>query len=118
MRNLIPAILLSVAVSFAADVSGNWQLNVETSQGSGAPTVTLEQKGEQLTGTFHSQVFGDAKLTGTVKGNAIEFRFQGDAGGQTLQVAYKGTVESATSMKGTAVYEGFDDHATWTAKKQ
>lgn len=118
MPKLIPAMLVSVALAFAADVSGNWQFNVETSQGSGSPTVTLEQKGEQLTGTYHSQIFGDAKLTGTVKANAIEFSFDGDAGGQKLHVTYKGTIDSSTAMKGTAVYEGFDDRATWTATKE
>jgi len=53
-----------------------------------------------------------------VKGNAIEFSFEGDAGGQTLKVNYKGTIESPTTMKGTAVYAGFEDKATWTATKK
>ena len=42
----------------------------------------------------------------------------GDAGGQTMKVTYKGTVESATTMKGTAAYSGFDDKAPWTATKK
>jgi hypothetical protein len=49
------------------------------------------------------------KFTGSVKGNAIEFGFEGDAGGQTLKVTYKGTIEGPTTMKCTAVYAGFDD---------
>ena len=80
---------------------GRRQLTVETNQGTGSPIVTFEQKGEQLTGTFHSQIFGDAKLTGTVKGNVIEFNFVGDAGGEKIKVEYNGTIESATTMKGT-----------------
>ncbi|HTS60572.1 MAG TPA: hypothetical protein VMH28_01035 [Candidatus Acidoferrales bacterium] len=118
MYKLISALALCVPALLAADVSGSWQLNVETSQGSGMPTVELKQSGEQLTGTFHSQIFGDAKLTGTVKGNAIEFSFEGSAADQTIKVAYKGTIESPTTMKGTAVYTGFDDRATWTASKK
>jgi len=118
MHKLICALLAFLAVASAADVSGTWQLTVETSQGSGTPTLILKQDGEKLTGTFTSQIFGEAKITGTVKANVIEFAFSGDAGGQTLQVNYKGTVESATAMKGTAVYAGFDDKATWTATKK
>jgi hypothetical protein len=118
MNRLICAFLLCLSFGFAADVSGTWQVAVETSQGSGAPTVVLQQQGEKLTGTFTSQIFGEAKLTGTVKGNAIEFAFEADAGGQTLKVSYKGTIESPTAMKGTAVYAGFDDNATWTATKK
>ena len=118
MHKLGCAFFLSVALALAADVSGTWQLTVETNQGMGSPTVAFEQKGEQLTGTFHSQVFGEAKLTGTVKGNVIEFSFIGEAGDEKLKVDYKGTIEGATAMKGTAIYHGFDDKATWTATKK
>src|SRR6266702_50506 len=112
MYKLICATLLCLSVASAADIGGTWQLTVETSQGTGNPILILKQDGEKLTGTFNSQIFGEAKITGTVKGNAIEFGFEGDAGGQTLKVNYKGTIESPTTMKGTAVYAGFDDKAT------
>jgi hypothetical protein len=118
MYKLICVLLLCLSVAAAADVSGTWQVTVETSQGTGTPTVILKQDGEKLTGTFNSQILGEVKLTGTVKGTAIEFGFEGDAGGQTLKVNYKGTIESPTTMKGTAVYAGFDDKATWTATKK
>ena len=118
MLRLICTLMLCMTLAFAADVSGTWQLTVETSQGSGTPTVVLQQQGEKLTGTFNSQIFGEAKLTGSVKGNAIEFGFEGEAGGQTIKVSYKGTIESPTAMKGTAVYAGFDDKATWSAVKK
>ena len=118
MNRLIGAFLLCVSFALGADVSGTWQVTVETSQGTGTPTLDLQQKGEALTGTFHSQILGDAKISGSVKGNAIEFSFEGDAGGQTLKVQYKGTVEGPAAMKGTAVYAGFDENAKWTAVKK
>ncbi len=118
MRKLICVLMLCMSFAFAADVTGTWQITVETSQGSGTPTVVLKQQGEQLTGTFTSQIFGEAKIAGTVKGSAIEFGFEGDVAGQKIKITYKGTVESATAMKGTAVYEGFDDKATWSATKK
>ena len=110
--------MFSVLTAFAADVSGTWQLIVETNQGTGSPTVVLRQQGEELTGTYSSHALGESNLTGTVKGNAIEFAFSGDAGGQTIKVSYKGTIDSPTSMKGTAVYAGFEDKATWSAVKK
>ena len=118
MLKLICALMLWVPIAVAADVSGTWQLTVETSQGTGSPTVVLQQQGEELTGTFHSQLLGDAKVSGSVKGNVIEFGFEGDAGGQKIKVSYKGTIESVTAMKGTAVYAGFDEKATWSAVKK
>ncbi|MCX6631801.1 MAG: hypothetical protein NTW28_29685 [Candidatus Solibacter sp.] len=118
MLKLICTLMLCMPFAVAADVSGTWHVTVETSQGSGSPTVVFQQQGEKLTGTFNSQLFGDVKITGTVKGNAIEFGFEGDAGGQTIKVGYKGTIDSPTTMKGTAVYAGFDDKATWSATKK
>ena len=73
MYRLICALMLCLAVAAAADISGTWQLAVETSQGSGTPTMELKQAGEKLTGTFNSQIMGQAKITGTVKGDAVEF---------------------------------------------
>ena len=118
MQKLICAQILCISFALAADVSGTWQLTVETNQGSGSPTVVFQQQGEQLTGTFNSQLFGEAKITGSVKGNAIEFGFEGEAGGQKIKVSYKGTVESPTAMKGTAASAGFDEKATWSAIKK
>lgn len=118
MLKLICAFAICATLAMAADVSGTWQFSVDTSQGSGTPTVSLQQKGEELTGTFNSQVFGEAKLIGTVKGNEIQFSFEGDAGGQKVNVKYRGTIESATTMRGTAVYAGLDDNAKWSATKK
>ena len=115
---LMLCMLPAATGAVAADVTGNWQLTVETSQGTGTPTVVLQQQGEKLSGTFNSQILGEVKLTGTVKGNAIEFAFEGDAGGQTMKVAYKGTIDSPTSMQGTAVYTGFEDNVKWSAVKK
>ncbi|MCU1236726.1 MAG: hypothetical protein JWP63_4693 [Candidatus Solibacter sp.] len=117
MKRII-VLALFVSAACAADVAGTWQLAVTTSQGSGTPTMVLQQEGERITGTFNSQIFGQVKISGTVKGNAIEFGFEGSAADQTMKVSYKGTVESPTSMKGTAVYAGVDDNATWTATKK
>jgi hypothetical protein len=118
MLKLICTLLLCVPLAIAADVSGSWQFTVETIQGTGSPIVDFQQKGEQLTGIFHSQLFGDTKLTGSVKGQTIEFGFDGEAGGQTIKVSYKGTIESPAAMKGTAVYAGYDEKSTWSAKKK
>src|SRR5438445_12368287 len=109
--------IIGMTSAFAADISGAWQFSVQTNQGSGSPTVVFQQQGEKLTGTFHSLLFGDAPITGSVKDNAIEFAFEGSTLGQKIKVTYKGTIESPTVMKGTAVYAGVDDKATWAAKK-
>jgi len=94
-----------------ADISGKWTFNVVLDAGSGSPTFEFQQKGEELTGTYHGQ-FGEAKVTGTVKGDKVEFSFGSDAG----TAKYSGTIQSPTSMKGTVDYGGVGA-GTFTATK-
>lgn len=52
------AALLAIAaftvaqIAAAADVTGTWIMNVETSAGSGSPTFVLVQKDDALSGTY------------------------------------------------------------------
>jgi len=98
------------------DVTGTWSFEVQTDAGGGSPTMTFKQEGEKLTGHY-TGTFGEADLTGTVKGNAINFSFTADFSGMPITSTYKGTVESATSMKGTLDIAGVGS-GTFTAKKK
>jgi hypothetical protein len=96
-RNILLAPLLAVfgvLVSTAAfaDVSGTWLMSVETQAGSGSPTFTLTQKGDQVTGTYKGQL-GEAPVTGSVKGNVITLTYKINAQGQDLEVVYTGTLD-------------------------
>jgi hypothetical protein len=97
------------------DVSGTWAFQVEFSGGSGTPTMTFKQDGEKLTGHYSGQL-GEAPLTGTIKGNAIEFAIDVDVQGTAAHLVYTGTVEKDT-MKGTVKLGELGD-ATFTAKKK
>jgi hypothetical protein len=97
------------------DVTGAWIFQVETSAGSGSPAFTFKQEGENLTGQYKG-LFGEAPLTGTVKGNAISFSFKVNAQGFEGTVTYTGTVEK-DSMKGTASL-GDLGSGSFTAKRQ
>jgi hypothetical protein len=103
------------AAQAKVDVTGKWAFNVETSAGAGAPTFTFKQDGEKLTGHY-TGTFGEADLTGTVKGSDITFSFTVDAQGNSLKETYTGTVDKDT-MKGKLVIEGLGE-GTFTAKKQ
>lgn len=103
------------AAQAKVDVTGNWAFNVETSAGAGAPTFTFKQDGEKLTGHYQG-TFGEAEVTGTIKGADITFSFAADAQGTAVKSTYTGTVDKDT-MKGKLVIEGFGE-GTFTAKKQ
>jgi len=98
------------------NISGVWNFAVETSQGSGSPTFTFKQDGENLTGTYKGQ-FGEAPLTGTVKGADVKFTVKVDAQGQALTITYAGKIDGKDSMKGTASF-GEMGEGTWTGKRK
>jgi hypothetical protein len=110
MKTLV-AFLLSATLALAADISGKWSFNVVLDAGSGSPSFEFKQDGETLTGMYKGQ-FGEAKLTGTVKGDKVEFSFSSDAG----TAKYSGTLEGAAKMKGTVDY-GEACKGTFTAVK-
>jgi len=111
--------LLLCLVSLAAwghDVTGKWEFNVQTDAGGGTPGFVFKQAGEKLTGTYNG-LFGTTELTGTVKGDAIEFSFEASLGDQKGKVVYKGKIEGPTKMKGDVEMAGLGS-GTWTGTKK
>jgi len=79
-----------------ANVKGNWNMNVETSVGSGSPEFDLNHVNQTtLAGTYKGQL-GEEKVKGTIKGNKIHLEF--DINGNLIE--YDGTVDG-DSMKGS-----------------
>ncbi len=108
---LCATVILVNAAQDKFDISGSWAFTVETSAGSGAPSMTFKQEGETLTGKYSGQL-GEADLKGTVKGNKVEFSFEAGGG----MVVYTGTIEK-DSMSGK-VSLGDQASGTWTAKRK
>jgi hypothetical protein len=121
IRNILLAPVLAVfgfLVSTAAfaDVSGTWLMTVETQAGSGNPTFTLVQKGEDVTGTYKGQL-GEAPVTGTVKGKMITLSYKINAQGQDLEIVYSGTLDGDKITDGKVKLGAFGE-GTFTGKKQ
>ena len=68
-------------------------------------------------GSLFAADIGQAELTGTVKGDAIEFSFDVSPQGDKMKVFYKGTIKSGTSMAGSLVVPSLGE-GTWTATKR
>ncbi len=90
---------------FGADITGTWEFQVDSDMGSGTPTFTFKQADTQLTGTYHGQL-GEARLTGKVDGNKVEFSFEVAPAGDKIAVKYTGTLDGATKIKGTVDFAG------------
>jgi len=103
---------VALAVDEKVDLTGTWEVTIEIGGQTGMPVFTLKQEGEKLSGKYKGQ-FGEAEVTGKVKGKELEFSFEPQEGSK---IVYKGTVDGDT-MKGTADYAG-QASGDWTAKRK
>ena len=71
----------AAAAAKVTDVTGTWELNVESPMGSRASDAVFTQTGEALGGKMVSPR-GEVPLTGTIKGDAITFGINVNVQGQ------------------------------------
>lgn len=112
---LVVAALPLSAIADDAKVAGTWNLTLETPQGSGTPTLVLEQDGQKLKGTYTGRM-GEMPVTGTVKESAITFSVKIAAQGQEFELVFNGTVDGDT-MKGTVEF-GPMGSANWSGGRK
>lgn len=98
--NALTVLMFSALTLLGADLTGTWSVAVVLDAGSGAATFTFKQTGDALSGTY-TGTFGQAQVTGTVKGDQVEWSFDSD---QVGKVTYQGTIDGAGKMKGTVIY--------------
>jgi hypothetical protein len=101
MRKLLVLVglVLCTLVLAAADISGTWSASVQLDAGSGTATFVLKQSGDTLSGSY-SGALGEAKVTGSVKGDEVEWSFESEDAGK---VVYKGKLDGG-KIKGTVEY--------------
>ena len=120
----LTAILVAVAIALVPvaaqdakkiDITGAWEMTVESPQGQMVITANYKQEGETLTGTHVSEM-GEAPLKGTVKGADIEYTITLDMGGQQFSILHKAKVDGDT-ITGSAVI-GEMGTIAFTAKRK
>lgn len=114
MKNLqlsmiaIALLIVTLAFSFPkTDLTGNWNLTVETDMGSGNPSFMLKQSPDgSITGTYTGQL-GESALKGSIKDDDtfhIEFDIQGNMieyDGKAEGNKMSGKVKLGTMASGT-----------------
>lgn len=112
LSTLLLLLLSTLSVTAqTVDVSGKWNMTVETSAGSGTPVFMLKQTGETVTGTYTGQL-GEAVVTGSLKEKAIKLEFKAGE----YNVVYTGTIESNTIKGKVAI--GDVAEGTFTGMKE
>ena len=109
----------STPATSATVVTGVWEFAVELdSGGTGAPTFTLKQEGEKITGTYKGAL-GEAAVTGTIKGSDVRLSYKINAQGQEVEGVYTGKLTGSDAMTGTVKFSIPElGGGKWTAKKK
>jgi hypothetical protein len=111
------ALLLVTAAPALAqtNITGDWDLTVQSPQGTNTVRVTFKQDGDKVSGIFRSQMGELPFEGGSMTGNDLKFAFSIPVQGQSLEITMTGKVEGP-SMTGKAEFGGFGE-GDWSAKK-
>jgi hypothetical protein len=119
MKCLLAAALLVCAPavpSFAqTSVAGDWEVTINSPQGSSTAHVVLKQDGEKVTGLFKSPQGELPFEGGTLTGNELKFVFTVNFQGNPLPITLTGKVDGG-SITGKADFGGFAE-GDWSGKK-
>jgi hypothetical protein len=96
-------------------VSGEWDVTIQSAQGTNNVRMTLKQDGEKLSGTMKSPMGEVPFQDGTLTGSDLKFAFSVPIQGQPLEITMTGKVEGS-SITGKAQFGSFGE-GDWTAKR-
>jgi len=119
LKTLVLGILILWGTSLyalAVDVSGTWEMTLQTDRGDWPTELTIEQEGENIKVTMPGFQGDQIEGEGTVKDNKIEFTFNISTQRGDFSITYTGTIEGDT-MSGEAAMGDFGT-MQWTAKKK
>ena len=108
-------VLLALPVGAQTNIAGDWDVTIQSAQGSNNVQVTFKQDGSKVSGVFKSQMGELPFQDGTLEGNDLKFGFSIPIQGQSLDVTMTGKVDGA-SIAGKAQFGGFGE-GDWTAKR-
>ncbi len=90
----------------AVDLTGTWSVELSAPDGTITATMKLAQDGADFSGTMSTAEFGELKVTGgKVSGESITFLLIVDAGGQVVEMQFRGTAtEDSASGSGSGPF--------------
>ncbi len=92
MRRTLLLLALLATTAFAADFSGTWKADVQTSSGKVVNTLVLKSSGTSVTGTISNQMGKFPIRNGSVDGEDIFFNVMVKDDGDDFKMTYRGHV--------------------------
>jgi hypothetical protein len=96
------------------DVTGDWQITVNSPMGARTTPLSLKQDGEKVSGSFKSAA-GELPVTGTLVDNELKLAFTLNVQGNPIDISLDGKV-AGESITGMAQFGGFGE-GEFTAKR-
>jgi hypothetical protein len=121
LRCSLLALAVSIAVpAFAQEttplpnIAGDWDVTIQSPQGTNTVLVTLKQDGDKVNGLFKSPL-GELPFNGNLVGNELKFNFSFPVDGQPMLITMTGKVDGE-AIAGKADFGGFAE-GDWSAKR-
>jgi hypothetical protein len=122
MRKVICLFVLICLPALADDVSGVWKVNGTVADTPVGATCTLKETGTAISGNckVSSGEIADQTLDtkGEIKDKKVTWTYQIEYDGTLYTLTYAGTLDSATSIKGSIAVDPSDSKGDFTAQKQ
>jgi hypothetical protein len=99
-----------------ADISGPWEVTIDSPQGAMTIDADLKQDGEALTGMITSPM-GNVEVKGTFKSNELSFSYSVPLQGQNLDITMTGKLAGDDTIDGLVAIAGLGE-VPWKAKRK
>ena len=106
--------LLAVPAAAQNNLTGDWDMTIQSPQGTNTVKVTLTQDGETVSGRVTSQL-GELPVTGALTGDDLKIAFTLPIQGQSIVIVMTGKVEGPT-LAGKVQVGDFGE-GDWTATR-
>jgi hypothetical protein len=98
------------------NVAGAWALTMATPAGEMKATLTLEQEGETLRGTYQGAMGPPAQITGGVRGSRVTFKIEAKEGERSFSASFDGKLTDS-ALSGAWEF-GAIASGKWTAARK
>lgn len=100
----------------AAQLTGQWDMKIESGKEPTEAALDLAQDGNRLTGTMSSESGEGRIASGSISGHEVKFTVEIGAGGKSIELKFIGLVDEKTQLNGT-LESAFGAPAKWSATR-
>jgi hypothetical protein len=118
MTKVVYLLLLTSLPALADDVSGVWKVDGSVADHPIAATCTLKQTDTHISGSCRMEEDKNLDAKGEVTGKQVTWKYDLEHEGTVYTLVYTGTLDTASSMKGSIAVDPSDSEGEFTAQKQ